>query len=33
MSSISGGSGGFDPHKLCHVDGEVRRLRDANRLN
>lgn len=34
MSSIGGGSGGgMDPHKLCHIDGEVRRIRDSNRAN
>lgn len=33
MSSISGNGGGMDPHKLCHIDGEVRRLRDSNRTN
>lgn len=34
MSSIGGGDGkGMDPHKLCHIDGEVRRLRDSNRSN
>lgn len=24
---------GIDPHKLCHMDGELRRLRDSNRSN
>ena len=33
MSSISVDVGGMDPHKLCHIDGEVRRLRDSNRTN
>lgn len=33
MSSMSMGSGGMDPHKLCQIDGEVRRLRDSNRTN
>ena len=34
MSSIGGAEGsGLDPHKLCHIDGEVRRLRDSNRTN
>ena len=34
MSSIGGAEGsGLDPHKLCHIDGEVRRLRDCNRTN
>ena len=33
MSSISVDGGGMDPHKLCHIDGEVRRLRDSNRTN
>lgn len=34
MSTIGGAEGsGLDPHKLCHIDGEVRRLRDANRTN
>jgi hypothetical protein len=31
MSSITLGGGGFDPHKLCQIDGDVRRLRDSNR--
>lgn len=30
---MSGGGGGMDPHKLCSIDGEVRRLRDSNRTN
>ena len=33
MSSIGGDGGGMDPHKLCQIDGEVRRLRDSNRSN
>lgn len=34
MSSMGGGSGGgMDPHKICQIDGEVRRLRDSNRSN
>ena len=35
MSSMGGGAeeSGLDPHKLCHMDGEVRRLRDSNRTN
>jgi hypothetical protein len=34
MSSMGGSEGsGMDPHKLCHMDGEVRRLRDCNRTN
>lgn len=34
MSTIGGAGGtGLDPHKLCHMDGEVRRLRDCNRTN
>lgn len=34
MSSMGGAEGsGMDPHKLCHIDGEVRRLRDNNRTN
>ena len=34
MSSMGGAEGnGMDPHKLCHIDGEVRRLRDSNRSN
>lgn len=34
MSTIGGAEGsGLDPHKLCHIDGEVRRLRDSNRTN
>ena len=34
MSSLGGSDGsGLDPHKLCQVDGEVRRLRDCNRSN
>jgi hypothetical protein len=35
MASMGGGEGGsgLDPHKLCHMDGEVRRLRDCNRTN
>lgn len=32
MGGVEGGSG-LDPHKLCHMDGEVRRLRDCNRTN
>ncbi len=32
MGGAEGGSG-FDPHKLCHMDGQVRRLRDCNRTN
>ena len=23
----------MDPHKLCHIDGEVKRLKDSNRTN
>lgn len=30
---MSGGASGMDPHKLCSIDGEVRRLRDNNRTN
>ncbi len=30
---MGGDGSGMDPHKLCHIDGEVRRLRDANRTN
>jgi len=33
MSSISGASGGLDPHKLCQIDGEVRKIRDSSRAN
>lgn len=33
MSSMSVDGGGMDPHKLCQIDGEVRRLRDSNRTN
>lgn len=34
MASMGGAEGsGMDPHKLCHMDGEVRRLRDCNRTN
>lgn len=34
MASMGGAGGtGLDPHKLCHMDGEVRRLRDCNRTN
>ena len=33
MSSFNADGGGMDPHKLCHIDGEVRRLRDSNRTN
>ena len=34
MTSMGGANGGgMDPHKLCHIDGEVRRLRDSNRTN
>ena len=33
MSSFNADGGGLDPHKLCHIDGEVRRLRDSNRTN
>lgn len=33
MSSIGSAGGGMDPHKLCSIDGEVRRLRDSNRTN
>lgn len=33
MSSMGTGSGGSfgDPHKLCQMDGEIRKLRDATR--
>ncbi len=34
MSTMGGADGGgMDPHKLCQIDGEVRRLRDSNRTN
>lgn len=33
MSSMGGAGGVGDPHKLCQIDGEVKRLRDANRTN
>ena len=34
MSTLGGADGsGIDPHKLCHMDGEMRRLRDCNRTN
>ena len=33
MSSMGSTGGGMDPHKLCQIDGEVRRLRDSNRSN
>ena len=33
MSSMGSAGGGMDPHKLCQIDGEVRRLRDSNRSN
>lgn len=34
MASMGGAEGsGMDPHKLCHMDGELRRLRDCNRTN
>ena len=32
QSMGTGGSGG-DPHKLCQLDGEIRKLRDASRTN
>ena len=28
-----GAEGGMDPHKLCHIDGDVKRLKDSNRTN
>lgn len=33
MSSMGSGSGGSfgDPHKLCQLDGEIRKLRDTTR--
>ncbi len=33
MSSMGTGAGGSvgDPHKLCQLDGETRKLRDATR--
>ncbi len=33
MSSMGSGSGGSfgDPHKLCQMDGEIRKLRDTTR--
>lgn len=33
MSSMGTGSGGMvgDPHKLCQLDGEIRKLRDGTR--
>lgn len=33
MSSMGTGSGGGfgDPHKLCQLDGEIRKLRDSTR--
>ena len=34
MSSLGGAGGsGADPHKICQIDGDVRRLRDSNRTN
>jgi len=33
MSSMSVENGGMDPHKLCMIDGEVRKLRDSSRSN
>lgn len=34
MQTMGGGSGGAgDPHKLCQLDGEIRRLRDSTRTN
>ena len=34
LSTMGGAGGnGVDPHKLCHMDGELRRLRDSNRSN
>lgn len=29
----TGGGAGGDPHKLCQLDGEIRKLRDSNRTN
>lgn len=33
MSSMGSGNGGSfgDPHKLCQLDGEIRKLRDTSR--
>ena len=33
MSSMGTGTGGIvgDPHKLCQLDGEIRKLRDSTR--
>lgn len=33
MQSMGSGSGGSfgDPHKLCQLDGEIRKLRDTTR--
>lgn len=34
MSSVGGGgNGGFDPHKLCMLDGEIRILKDSARAS
>lgn len=30
---MGGVEGGMDPHKLCSIDGEVKRLKDSNRTN
>lgn len=31
MSSMGGGDGTSDPHKLCYLDGEIKRLKDTSR--
>ena len=33
MSTMGGAEGGNDPHKLCFLDGEIKRLKDSNRTN
>lgn len=31
MSSMGSGGSSGDPHKLCQLDGEIRKVRDNNR--
>ncbi len=33
LSSMKFGDGGNDPHKICHMDAQIKRLKDNNRSN
>lgn len=33
MSSMGGADGTSDPHKLCYLDGEIKRLKDTSRTH